>query len=115
MSFNDEKRILVRLLKKKGNYRINEKIIKTANERCRVFDVIDIAICWHDEIEGYFYFYYLQLDLISLLCENNLCEEYLNYYRVLLNVYGNGGVVNKTDKYFLMHKDMYKLFSLKMV
>ena len=115
MSFNDEKRILVRLLKKKGNYRINEKIIKTATKSCRVFDVIDRAIYWHDEIEGYSYFYYLQLDLISLLCENNLCKEYLHYYSVLLNVYGKGGAVNKTDKYFLMHKDIYESFSLKIV
>ena len=114
MSFNDEKRILVRLLKKKGNYRINEKIIKTATKNNCVFDAIDRAFYWHGEIEGYLYFYYLQLDLISLLCANNLCEKYLHYYSCLLNGYGKEGV-NKTDKYFTMHKDIYELFSLKMV
>ena len=115
MSFNDEKRILVRLLKKKGNYRINSKVMEYINrEHSCVYKAIDCSFMWGEEMEGYEFFYFLQLDLISLLCANDLCEDYLNYYNRLLTLYGrNRGL--ETDKRFLMHKDIYESFSLKIV
>lgn len=111
ISRNEEIRILSRFLKDRCNDDIYLEIFENVSKNENIYDIIDKSFSWHDRKESYSYFYFLQLDLIYLLCEFDLNELYINYYNRLITEYGAHYYQNNAR--YKWHKSMYYEFYKK--
>lgn len=112
ISRNEEIRILSRFLKDRCcNDDIYLRILENVSKNKDIYDIIDKSFSWHSRKEGYSYFYFLQLDLIYLLCEFDLNGLYVHYYNRLIKGYGAPDYHNNAR--YKWHESMYYEFYKK--
>ena len=108
MNIKNELKIFLRFLKEKNIYDEYKFLFKEINDKkCDICDVFDANLSWNYTKEGFKFWYFMQLDFISVLvtyAPNNL--GYISYYGRLITGYYHEHYMN--DNIWKCHKDYYK-------
>lgn len=108
MEIKNELKIFLRFLKEKNIYDeyrfLFKEIIKN---KCKIYDVFDANLSWHHTKEGFKFWYFMQLDLISILVTYTPNDSnYISYYGRLITGYRHEHYMD--DNIWKCHKEYYK-------
>lgn len=108
MKIKNELKIFLRFLKEKNIYDEYKFLFKEINDnKCDIYDVFDSNLSWNQTKEGHKFWYFIQLDFISVLTTydpNN--STYISYYGRLITGYWHEHYMD--DNIWKYHKEYYK-------
>lgn len=108
MNIKNELKIFLRFLKEKNIYDEYKFLFKEVNKnKCKIYDIFDSKLTWNHTKEGFKFWYFTQLDFISVLVTytpNNLV--YIEYYGRLIAGYYHEHYMD--DNIWKYHKEYYK-------
>lgn len=97
-----EKQLLFRFMKERGIYtKCIFKIKEIGFNNLSIYKCFDELFIWSDTVDGYSFWYHVQLDFIKLLLYFNYNDDYFLYYKRLVNNY----YYSFDDEVWKCHKD----------